>query len=285
MVESHLAPHLGGYPLRQLGPAQLNTLYAQLSEDRGRAGKGSRRPPCARARHAHKALRDAVRWGSSPATPPTWPTRPRAPARDARVERRAGARVSSPREGRPPLSALSARAHHRHATRRARRPRWEDVDLDGPGFDSPDHRRGGVRGAVLHPEDIEGRLRRRCSIRATVVALRAHAWPSSRSGWRGVRHTSTRALVFTREDGRLIHPQALVCRLRAPRPRLGPTKLSFHGLRHTYATLLSAAASTPDRGRSPGPRADRDYVGPVPARAPGNDDRAARKVAGLILGS
>src|SRR5205814_7204003 len=132
MVESHIVPRLGGTPLRQLGPAQLNGLYAQLSENGGRTGKGLA-PATVRRVHvtAHKALRDAMRWGKLARNPADFadPPRERRPEMHVWSAEQARAFLAHVKGDR--LSALYLLA----LTTGMRRGellglRWEDVDLE-----------------------------------------------------------------------------------------------------------------------------------------------------------
>ena len=64
-VMKYVVPRLGGVPLLNLGPAHLNTLYAELLADRERNRGRGLSPTTVRRVHTtlHKALADAVRWG------------------------------------------------------------------------------------------------------------------------------------------------------------------------------------------------------------------------------
>jgi len=252
------------------------------------AGKGLS-PATVRRVHvtAHKALRDAVRWGKLARNPadladPPQERRPEMHVWSAEQARAFLAHVKGDR-----LSALYLLA----LTTGMRRGelvglRWEDVDLDAP--------RLAIRQTIVAVGTRRSSPpRRHRRVAASSRSIRPRwsrsvptAWPSSRSGWRGVRHTSTRARVHP--GGRSPDPPAgAVCRLRAPRPRLGPTQASRStGCATPTRPLLSAAASTP--GSWPiawatrRPRLRRTCNQHV---LPEMDDRAARKVAGLILGS
>lgn len=146
-VRLHIAERpIGRRRLQQLGPADLNALYALLL-----AGDAEHRPLSARsvayvATILHRALRDAVRWQV--------------------VVRNAADAADPPRPGRRPIMAtwkaqelgqfLEGIANDRHAggwwllaTTGMRRGevlglRWKDIDLDAGRLDLPDphhHRR------------------------------------------------------------------------------------------------------------------------------------------------
>ena len=87
-----LVTGLGAIELQRLSPAQLNAFYRDLLTRGGRNTPGGLAPKTVRYIHSilHRALRDAVRWGSWSAT---WLTRPTRPSR-GRPRCRCGAPIS-----------------------------------------------------------------------------------------------------------------------------------------------------------------------------------------------
>jgi hypothetical protein len=122
-AETHIVPALGHLPLQRLTPAQLTAFYRSLL-DHGRRDGGGLAPKTVRNIHGelHTALKDAMRWGTSPATSPPRPTCQGHGARDARLEPRAAPGLPQPRTPGSALRRLAAVRHHWHAARGGRRP-------------------------------------------------------------------------------------------------------------------------------------------------------------------
>ena len=289
MAETHISPRLGGTPLRQLGPAQLNALYADLAESGRLDGKGGLSPASIRRVHVtfHKALRDAVRWGKLSRNP--------ADLADPPQERRPEMRVWSAEQARAFLAHVKgdrlAALYLLALTTGMRRGevlglRWADVDLDAPRLAIRETLVDvGYEARFSTPKTAKGR-RVVALDPATVVALRAHrvAQLEERMAW-GPAYEDT-GLVFTREDGHLFHPQTLTKAFRRHVRESGLPAIPFHGLRHTYATAaLAGGVDT---------RIVSDRLGHAQTSItadlyqhvfPEMDQAAADKVAGLILGN
>ena len=123
------------------------------------------------------------------------------------------------------------------------------------------HRRlDAVARAQLGSEDLEVSGARSLALDpASVAALRTHhkrqleeriAWGAA---WTGVEAD----LVFTKEDGGPIHPERLSRYFDARVAKTGLPRITFHGLRHSYVTMLqmSDVAATASFGmvRDQGP--------------------------------
>jgi integrase len=164
--------------------------------------------------------------------------------------------------------------------------RWVDLDLEKARL-SVMQTLISVAYKAQFSEPKTKRSRRTIAIDpATLAALKAQrAAPKGRErlAW-GPAWTDT-GLVFTREDGHFIHPEAVSQGFEALTVRLQLPKLSFHGLRHSYATLALASGMKPwdlsDRlGHSSVAFTLQVYRHAIPAA----QDEAASAAAAFILG-
>ena len=115
--------------------------------------------------------------------------------------------------------------------------RWQDLDLDG-GLLRVEQSVIAVRGELVFSAPKTKKGSRQISLDpATIAVLRAHrARQSERRLAQGPAWVET-GRVFTREDGSLVHPDVLSKRFDAWLRRIGLPHISFHGLRHTWATM------------------------------------------------
>ncbi len=236
-VEVHLVPAIGGMLLQRLTPGDLNALYARLL-DRGLSART--------VLHVHatirRALADAVRWNLTPrnvallAGPPS-PGRPEMRTWNAAELR---AFLDHVRDDR--LYALWLLA----ASTGMRRGevlglRWVDVDLAAA--------RVAVRQALVtvghlvvtsEPKTAKGR-RSVALDPGTVEVLKAHRKQqlTERLAW-GPAWTDT-GLVFTREDGRALHPRDITRAFTRHVLAAELPVIRLHDLRHTHATLALQA--------------------------------------------
>ena len=232
--------------LQNLTPDQLSRFYRELQLSGGTGG-GSLSPNTVRRVHAtlHRALRDATRWGHlqrNPASVAVKPMQPTIGSRDIATWTAEEVQSFLEHVADDRLFALWRLA----VTTGMRRGellglRWSDVDLDA--------RRLAVRqtliciGAqVLFGEPKTKRGKRSIALDVDTVAALA-IWrdrqEQEREGW-GEAWTRT-GLVFSREDGSLIHPDLLTgwFARHVDRAKLRPIRL--HDLRHTHASLALQA--------------------------------------------
>lgn len=290
-ARQHVLPRIGGRQLREIGPGQLNTLYADLLEHGRQNGEGGLSPKTVRYIHTivHKALADARDAGlvalnvAERAKPP----RPRAMAPTE-------LRFWKPAEMRTFLDLVAAHrlvaAWHVSAMTGMRRGevlglRWADVDLNAA--------RVHVRQALVSvayelvmstPKNHRARV---IDLDAgTVDQLRQHQKRQAleRAEW-GVDYDD-RDLVFCKENGEPLHPQTysqaferLVARSALPRIRL-------HDLRHTHATIALAAGIPPKviserLGHESPAFTLKQYAHVIP----GMQAEAAAQIASLVRGS
>jgi integrase len=273
-AEAQVVPMLGHVPLQALTAAHLNRLYADLAEHGRRDGRGGLKPKSVRHVHVllHKALSDAVRWGLVARNVADAADPPRVP----RQERGAW----SAEELRAFLEATSedrlAAMWLLFATTGMRRSEllglpWRAVDLEAsPG-----------RLAVVQTVVVVGKQpvivaeaktatsRRQLALDPfTTAALKAHRVRQlqERLAW-GSAWVDT-GLVFTREDGQVLHPEHVTKRFARLVRDAGLPPTTLHGVRHSYATA-ALAAGEPLKVVSErlGACQHLDHRQPLPARA------------------
>lgn len=247
IIEQRIIPRLGHVRLQRLSPDDLNRAYAELLEGGKLNGKTKTLSPKS-VHNAHAvirhALNDAVRWG--------YVTRNVALSADPPKTKSAGATMKTwtAQEVRAFLDGMAtdrlSALWVMLATTGMRRGEvaglaWESLDLDA-GRAQVKQTLVVVEGKVVASEPKTARGWRSVALdKTTIAALRDHRRRqleermAAGSGW------ADTGLVFTREDGSALHPDALtqgferaVKRLRLPRIRL-------HDLRHTWASLALAA--------------------------------------------
>ncbi len=248
LFRDYVRPSLGRSLLPNVTPPRLNALYADLLES-GRCNGDLARPGLApkTVRHVHtmlhKALQDAVRWGSlalnpaSLATPPT----PRTPEM----------KVWTPEELRVFLE--HARLHRLYAawllcvTTGMRRG-----EVLGLSWDHVDLRRGRVSVTrnltVVNYRRVEFSERKTAKGRrsialdpATIAALKAHRKQQQEERLAAGPLWQEHGLVFANKDGSLIHPQRFTSWFEHLAHDAELPKIRLHDLRHSYATAALTA--------------------------------------------
>jgi integrase len=245
-VEVHLVPAIGQVPLQRLTPGHLNTLYADLLE-RGLSART--------VFHVHatirRALADATRWGLVPRNVALLASPPRPSRTELQVWTAADLRSFLAFVEDDRLYALWLLA----ASTGMRRGevlglQWPDVDL---GRARVAVRRSlvtvGHQVVVSEPKTAKGR--RSVALDPTTVAA-IKAWgkrqTAERLAW-GPAWTDS-GLVFTREDGRALHPREVTRAFTRHVLAAGLPIIRLHDLRHTHATLALAAGVHPRSFRS-----------------------------------
>jgi len=280
-VEVHLAPAIGHLPLQRLAPGHLNTLYADLLE-RGLSART--------VLHVHatirRALADATRWGLVPRNVALLASPPRPARTELQVWTAADLRAFLAFVEDDRLYGLWLLA----ASTGMRRGevlglQWPDVDF---GRARVAVRRSlvtvGHQVVVSEPKTAKGR-RSVALDPATVAGLKA--WrkhqTAERLAW-GPAWTDS-GLVFTREDGRPLHPREVTRAFSRHVLAAGVPIIRLHDLRHTHATLALAAGVHPKVVQERLGHANiaitlDTYSHAVPAL----EEAAARTVAALVFG-
>lgn len=257
VVRDYLDPHVGSMRLQDLNVTVINALYATLlsvgskGQERKRNGVAIERSgrPLSRktVANAHlvlsKALSDAVDAGLLASNPTTKAKKVRIRTSEREViawtAEELALYLSTTREDR-----IRATWHLAAYTGMRRGEilglRWTDLDLNAaslivrqtivlvdsrPTFDTPKSHEARV--IDLDPD--------------TVMALRGHRsrQAQERLAW-GPGYADT-GLVFTKEDGCLIHPDRLSQLFEQSVRRSLVRRITLHSLRHTHATILLAA--------------------------------------------
>ena len=274
-VRAYVVPYLGEIPLQQLAPADLDRLYDRLEAQgkrRGRcatAGITCREHDCSPSLHdgiapktltnlhglLHKALVDAVKRG--------------------RVRRNVADLVEAPGSERPThrwWSPEELRAFVTHVrgdrlyaawllfvTTGMRRGEvaglaWDDIDLrtgvltvnwqlgvlDSKATFKPRPKsKAGARTMSLDPATVESlREHRRHQLEERIAA--GPIWRDAQTDHLG---TSRTGLVFTWEDGSLIHPERFSTWFRRHCSEAGLPTIRLHDVRHSYASAGLANAA------------------------------------------
>jgi len=248
----HVLPRLGSVQLRRIDAGMLNTLYAALLADgRKDYAGGGLSPRTVRYVHtiAHRAFKDAVKWGRLARNPADAADPPKAAAasRPESITWTAD-QLRSFLEG--TRGSRYWAAYLLLATTGLRRGealglRWADLDLDGA--------RASIRQtiiAVKHtamlgtPKTAKGR-RTVTLDSGTAAALREHRKRQAAerllmgAGW-----TET-DLVFCHVDGTMLHPERFTRGFSDAVRRLELPPIRLHDLRHGWATLALQAGIHP----------------------------------------
>jgi integrase len=290
-VRLHIVPELGSERLQAITPARLNRLYAEMLES-GRIGSARGLAPKT-VRYVHgiirKAFADAVRWNVVQRNVADLADPPKVGAAGREMQ------AWTADELRTFLEHIADErlyaAYFLAATTGMRRGeilglRWQDVDLDVA--------RLSVRQTIVNvayeikvAEPKTARSRRSIALdQHTVAVLRA---------WRKVQledrmllgdDYENSGLVFTREDGRFVHPDrySQLCEKLVASSQL--RRIRLHDLRHTHATLALAAGVHPKVVSERLGHATVAFTLDVYSHAvPALQEEAADRVAALVFGS
>lgn len=240
VVELHIVPRIGRIRLGKLQAADLDGLYVELLRDGNRRGKTPGGLSPASVRYVHRVLRkslaDAHRKGIVTRNVATLADPPK-PGADGEPQVIRSWDASELRR------FLDAVAEHRHhtlfmiaASTGMRRGellglRWHDIDFERSTITI--RRAISVVGWKLSFADVKTRTgRRTIDISGSALdALRSHQERNKRDG-------GDTCLVFARPDGDLLHPEYVSRTFDRLVAKHGLTRIRFHDLRHTHATLL-----------------------------------------------
>jgi integrase len=290
-VQKHILPTLGRVKLQKLTPVMINSLYAQLLKDGKVCGSGGLSANSVRRVHAtlHRALNDAVRWDRLLRNPCDAADPPRVGA-DLEEKTQAWTNLELRKfldtvknERLYPLWLTLAMTGLRRGEALALR--WGDLDLERARL-SVRRSLVPINGTVEVHEPKTSRGRRLVALDPfTVSVLQAWSRRQKEEHLEWGPAWSDSGLVFTRADGKLIHPERVSKAFRAAVKRSGLPQIHLHDLRHTHATLALAAGVHPkvvsDRlGHATVAITLDIYSHAIPALS----EQAAATVAALVMG-
>jgi integrase len=241
VIELHIVPYIGRIRLGKLQADDLDGLYVELLRDGNRRGKTPSGLSPASVRYVHRVLRkalgDAHRKGivARNVAPLADSPKPSADGRPRTIH------VWDAAELRRFLDAVVDHRHHTLFSIAAKTGmrrgellglRWADIDFERSTITI--RRAVAVVGWSLSIADVKTRTGcRTIDVSGSALdALRSHRERDKRDG-----SDSTR-LVFARPDGELLHPEYVSRTFDRLVAKHGLTRIRFHDLRHTHATLL-----------------------------------------------
>jgi integrase len=248
----HVLPYLGGTPLHAVDAGMLNGLYATLlAEGRADHQSGGLSPRSVRYVHtiAHRAFKDAVKWGRLARNPADAADPPRASS-SGRPE----SVTWTPEQLRRFLVGTLGDRHHTAylvlATTGLRRGealglRWRDLDLK--------QGRASIRQTVIAvqhlpmlgtPKTAKGR-RTVVLDAGTVAELREHRKRQAAERLQMGEGWADNDLVFCRVEGTMLHPERFSRSFGDAVRRLGLPPIRLHDLRHGWATMALSAGVHP----------------------------------------
>jgi len=290
-VEKHIVPTLGLVKLHKVTAIMINSLYAQLLKDGKVCGSGGLSANSVRRVHAtlHRALNDAVRWDRllrnpcDAADPPCL-----GGTNEEKIQAWTNLELRKfleavRNERLYPLWLVLAMTGLRRGEALALR--WTDLDLERARL-SVRRSLVPINGTVEVHEPKTSRGRRLVALDPfTVSAVRAWSCrqKEERLEW-GPAWTDS-GLVFTRTDGKLLHPERVSKAFRTAVKKTGLPQIHLHDLRHTHATLALEAGVHPkvvsDRlGHATVAITLDIYSHAIPALS----EEAAATVAALVMG-
>jgi integrase len=247
IVRTRIVPQIGQARLQKLSAAQIDVMYGALLK-RGLSARS------VRLTHTtlRKALKDGVRWGLLTRNP-TDQAEPPA-AKLAKADARRARNTWTGDQLRRFLDSTAgdrdAAAWVLLATTGMRRGellglRWQDIDLDGKRARIEQTLvRVGRRTEVQTPK-TEGSARTVPLVPQAVEALRAHRARQAQEQLLAGRNYLDSGLVFRREDGTPVRPNAFTKRFEHRITQAGLPRIRLHDLRHSFATLALRAGEHP----------------------------------------
>jgi integrase len=264
-VRAYLVPYLGGIPLAELSPGDVQAMFTAII--RGEAALG-RLVSATTLRRIHATLRaalnGAVRAGLIISNPGRWPELPKAarprpqvwtPALTERWQRDGWRPVVGVwTAGQTAQFLRNVRGHRLYALfhlvtlRGLRRGeavglKWSDLDLDAGTLTVTGQLQQLGGRLIAGPPKSDAGLRVIALDKTTVAALREHKLrQEAERAAAGARWTET-GYVFTTRTGKPVGPDRVTRLFRRLVAESGLPPVTLHGLRHGAATLALAAGT------------------------------------------
>ena len=238
---ARLRPELGPVRLQALRPVDIERTYVDLLSSGGREGRGLHpRTVLHTHRVLHTALADAERLGlvaRNVAHRVAVPTVPVLTSVDNvwTAEELRTFLESTAEELFYPAFVLAATTGMRRGEVAALR--WIDLDLDTGVLRVAESVIPVGRELVFTPPKTKKGVRVVTLDSGTLAVMKAHRKRQAERQLAAGSAWEDTGRVFTREDGSLIHPDLLSKRFDRWVARSGLPRITFHGLRHTWATL------------------------------------------------
>ena len=235
LVTNHIKPSIGRVKLKNVNALQVQSLY------RERLDSGLSCSTVQKIHHVlHKALAQAVRWNLIPRNPADNVKAPRPTPKEMHPLSASEAHKLLEAARGDSLEALYVLAIHTGMRQgELLGLKWADVDLENAIVRVRRTLTRKGTGYVLgEPKTKKSRRTVRLTQKA-VEALRSHRVRQAREKLRIGSLYQDQDLVFAGRNGGLINPSNL--RQRSFKPllkRAGLPQITFHDLRHTYASLL-----------------------------------------------
>jgi len=247
-VEQHIIPCLGSIPLGKLQPLQIQDFLAkELEEGRKDNKKSTGRgltPATVRYTYTvlHKALKDAVKWQMLYRNPADYVTAPKAKREEPVVlDEQHVKKLLNELKGTYLYMPTYLAIYTGMRMGEILGLTWQDVDLDRGVVTI---RQASIQRNADKPEFGQpktAKSRRRVDISPSVVReLREHRKCQLELKLKAGPQWEDFNLVCSHENGRPVNPPTLSSRFSRTASKLG-LPVTFHGLRHTHASLLIKA--------------------------------------------
>ena len=284
----HVLPTLGGRNLRDLGPGQLNALYAELLSSGRRNGAGGLSPKTVRYIHTilHKAFSDACDAGLVPTNVAerAKPPRPQATKQNEihfwtpeQLRTFLGLVIGHRLEAAWQISAMTGMRRGEVLGLR-----WQDVDFDNARL----HVRQAIVSVAYEVivSSPKNHLARVIDVDpGTVEHLRLHRKRQKQERELWGRDYEDHDLVVCKENGTPLHPQTYSQAFERTVKKTELPRIRLHDLRHTHATIaLSAGIPTKVISERLGHENPAFTLKQYAHVIPGMQADAARAVAALV---